>query len=53
MSVSICELEYTPDPNTPQWMLPRHMRRGDNSCEEACRRKERRFSQSKSATLGV
>ena len=37
-SVSLFDLELYPDPNTPEYLLPDHLRRGDNSREELCRR---------------
>ena len=32
------ELELCADPSTPQYLLPPHLRGGDNSREELCRR---------------
>ena len=37
MDLSFCELNLYPDPSTPEYLLPCHLRRGDNSREELCR----------------
>ena len=37
-NLSFCELDLYPDPHTPEYLLPYHLRRGDNSREELCRR---------------
>ena len=36
--MSFGELDFYPDPSTPEYLLPGHLRRGDNSREELCRR---------------
>ena len=38
MSVSLMDFAFLPDPHTPQYLLPLHLRRGDNSREELYRR---------------
>ena len=38
MPVNFSELERYPDPQTPQHLLPLHMRGDNNSREELCRR---------------
>lgn len=36
--LSFSDLDIYPDPNTPEYLLPGHLRRGDNSREELCRK---------------
>ena len=37
-NLSLYDLELYPDPNTPDCLLPAHLRCGDNSREERCRK---------------
>ena len=37
-NLSFADLDLYPDPSTPEYLLPSHLRRGDNSREELCRR---------------
>ena len=37
-NLSFSDLDIYPDPNTPKDLLPGHLRRGDNSREELCRK---------------
>ena len=37
-NLSLSDLDIYPDPNTPEYLLPHHLRRGDNSREELCRK---------------
>ncbi|MCL2856496.1 MAG: sigma-70 family RNA polymerase sigma factor [Oscillospiraceae bacterium] len=37
-NTSFGELDFYPDPSTPEYLLPRHLRRDDNGREELCRR---------------
>ena len=37
-NLSFSDLDIYPDPGTPDYLLPNHLRRGDNSREELCRK---------------
>ena len=45
MAMNFFELELHSDPSTPQHMLPKHLRSGDNSREELCRKIALRLAQ--------
>ena len=38
MFTTLFEIEWMPDPNTPQNLLPSHLRAGDNRREDTCRK---------------
>jgi len=44
MSINLTEFEQHPDPDTPQFLLPLHLRAGNNSREELCRREALRLA---------